>query len=80
MAVPVVDIRIVRVGVSLRLVDVGVRVLGLRLHVRVVSVLVVLVVPMRVGMLYPLVSMFVFVPLREVEPHPDTHKCGCTKE
>ena len=66
MLVPVVDVRVVDVGVGHRLVPVRVAV---RLAGRVaggVFVLVVFVVDVAMVMLHRLVSVFVFMPLSQV--------------
>ncbi len=71
---PMMDVGIVGMGVGQRLVLVRVAV---RLSWRVVggvSVLVVFVVDVAVFMLHRLVFVFVFVPLRKVQPDAHAHE------
>jgi len=72
--VAVVDVRIVRVPVQSRLMDVPVRVGLIRDHVPPVHVLVVLVVPVPMGVIERLVPMVVLVTLRQVEPGAAGHE------
>ena len=73
VAVPVVDIRIVRVLVCQAGVVMGV---GVRLAWRVagvVDMLMVLVVRVPVLMLHSVVCVFVLVPLGQMKPQADCH-------
>jgi hypothetical protein len=72
--VPVVDLRVVRVLVHERFVDVPVcvRLRGLRTGLRLVPV--VLVVDVRVAVRQRLARVFVLVPLAQVEPRPGSHQ------
>ena len=74
MFVPVMDIGIVSMGVGQCLVLVRVAVRLSRWVVGRVFVLVVFIMDMAVFMLHRLVFVFVFVPLRKVQPDPDTHE------
>jgi hypothetical protein len=67
--VPVVDLRVVRVLVQKRIMDVPVRVRLRALRACLVLVSVVLVVGVRVVVRQRLVRVFVLVPLAQVEPH-----------
>ena len=74
MIVPVVDVRVVDVGVGHRLVPVRVAVRFAGRVVGAVFVPVVFVVDVAVVMLHRLVPVFVFVPLRQVQPDADPHE------
>ena len=71
---PVVDVRIVRVPVDDRLVDVRVRVGLVRSDPGVVGVLMVLVMDVAVQVFEPVMVMLVLVPLRDVQPGADGHQ------
>jgi hypothetical protein len=72
--VPMVQVREVRMAVSQRGVHMEMAVRLAERDPGRVRVLVVLVVDVRVGMLERLVLVLVFVPLREVQPHPGPHE------
>ena len=74
MFVAVVQVGKVWVGVPRHGVVVRVRVRLARRVVGAVFVLVVFVVNVAVVMLHRLVPMFVFVPLRQVQPDADAHE------
>ena len=74
MLVPVVGVRVVDVGVGHRLVPVRVAVWLAGRVVGAVFVLVAFVVDVAVVVLHRLMAVFVFVPLRQVQPHTDTHE------
>ena len=70
------DVRVVRVPVHRRLVDVIVSVRLGRAGVCLVRMLVVLVVDVAVGMLEHVVLVFVLVVLGEMEPDAASHECA----
>jgi hypothetical protein len=75
---PVVDVRVVRVGVPHRRVVVRVAVRLAGRVVRAVGVLVVYVVDM--GVVVEHLFVVVFVPLHQVQPHPDANEGGGQEE
>ena len=81
MRMLVVDVRIVRVRVSHRLVDVGMGVRSTEIDSRRVFVLVVLIVLVPVVVFKIRVFVFVAVPLGQVQPKPNPHQCRrCEKK
>ena len=74
MAVPVVDVRVVRVRVAHRSMFVRMAVRFAGRVVRAVVVLVVFVVDVGVVVGHRLMVVFVVVPLGQVQPDPDTHE------
>ena len=74
MVVTVVDVGVVCVGVGHRLVPVRVAVRLPRRVVGGVLVPVVFVMDVQVVMLHRLVAVFVFVPLRQVQPDAHAHE------
>ena len=76
MQMPVVDVRVMSVGMSQFRVAVGMTVRFSGRVRRSVLVLVMFVVDVAVFVLHRLVLVFVFVPLREVQPDADAHQRG----
>ena len=74
MLMAVVDVRVVRVGVSHRRVVVRMAVGFAGRIVRTVLVLVVFVVNVTVVVGHRLMVVFVFVPLGQVQPDPHAHE------
>ena len=78
MAMPVMQVRVVRMIVPHGQMPVGV---GMRLgHRSVMGVLVMFIVIMRVIVLKKLMLMFVFVPLGQMEPEADAHESAGNQE
>ncbi len=73
MPVPVVDVRVVRMAVGHRLVDMEMRV-RLRSDARLVRVLVMLVVDVPVRVFETLVQVLVLVSLRQVQRGTNCHQ------
>ena len=74
VSVPVVNVRVVGVGVDPLLVGVGMGVRACRGRRAIVGVAVVLVVPVVVLMLDPLMAVVVFVVLQQVQGDPERHE------
>jgi len=74
MSMTVVEVRIVVVSVTLRRMDVPVRMWLPRRHARLVRVLVMDIVAMEVLVGQRLVNVLVRVPLAEVQPYADEHQ------
>ena len=77
MLVPVMDIRIVRMRVSERRVDVQVSVRFGAIPIGFMAMLVVGVVNVRMRVLQALVQMQMLVHFGQVQPHAPCHQSGC---
>jgi len=74
MSMTVVEVRIVGVSVTVRRMDVPVRMWLPRRHARLVRVLVMDIVAMEVLVGQRLVNVLVRVPLAEVQPYANEHQ------
>ena len=75
MSMPMVDVGIVRVAVSERLVHVRMRVRLLAVPRKIVSMLMVFVMTMAMHMRKRIVRMRVFVAFCQMEPDATRHEC-----
>src|SRR5437016_2100647 len=80
MAMPVVDVRVVRVRMTHRTVVMGMAVRFAGRVVRPMFMLMVLVVDVAMVVVHLLMLMFVSTSLRQVQPDPETHEAGGQEE
>lgn len=77
---PMMNVGKVRMGVLEPFVRVNVRMRLTRRIIRIVCVLMVCIMDVAVPMRLPHMRVRVFVPLREVQPKPDSHEGGSDEE
>jgi len=80
MPVSVVDVRVVGMSMSVRLMNVRVSVRLARINSWRVFVLVVLIVDVFVRVGHVFMPVFVLMPLGQVEPYPGPHKSSGQEE
>lgn len=80
MLVAMMDVRVVRMGVDHRRVNVPMRMRLTPIPREIVRMPVMLVVHVGMRVLLPLVGMRVLVPLRDMQPHAGRHQGACGDE
>ena len=80
MFVPMVNIRVMRMGMAHRRMRVRMAVWFTRRIGRIMFVLMMFVVNVAVLMFHRLVFVFVLVPFGQMEPHAQAHKGSCPEK